>query len=75
MFNKNFSFDSDFSTDAFEKQLNDTSVRLCPTDSLVLMSFRLPLSIKRNQDDSFSVEDATSPIYPMIFKLKNQFNF
>lgn len=45
------------------------------SDSLIVMSFRLPVVVIRKKDGSFKLEDSKSLLYPTIFKLKNHLNF
>ena len=64
-------FDSDFSVDGFELQINEKSLNINPNDSLLLMSFRLPLMVRRSKEGKLALIDSNSPIYPSIFKIRN----
>ena len=67
-------FDSDFSVDKLEKQLNSNEVSLNKSDSLIIMSFALPITLIRKKDGSFETTESKSFIYPTIFKLRENFN-
>lgn len=63
---------SDDSEDFFEAKFIDNHVRLTQEDTVILLSYRLPVKIVRKEDGSFKIEESCSPVYPAIFKLKNQ---
>ena len=65
-------FESD-DTDANDAGNNQHSnaMLLNNKDNLILMSFRLPLTVVRKNDDTFKLVDSHSPIYPAIYKLRN----
>lgn len=64
--------DSDYSEDLLEKKLNDNEKVLTNKDSLIIVSFRMPVKVKRKPDGSFKIEDSQSQVYPTIFNLKDR---
>ena len=66
-------FDSDYSVDNLEKQLNNNEVSLNNSDSLIVVSFALPITLIRKKDGSFETTESKSFIYPTIFKLREHF--
>ena len=68
-----FDLDLSFSSeDEVEKKLLDSDIRLSHNDSLLLMSFRLPIHVVRVEDDHLEVRDSRSTLYPALFKLKDK---
>ena len=61
--------DSDFSEDDLENKLTQKTY-VNRSDSMILMSFRLPVAVRRHVDGSLYLVESQSPIYPTIFKLK-----
>ena len=65
-------FDSTDSDEERNHHYIDQEVSLSMHDTLILLSFRLPVVVIRKEDGSFKLQDSQSPVYPAIFKLKNQ---
>ena len=55
-----------------EKKLMDYDIKIEKTDSLVVVSFRLPVHVIRESDGSLSLKDSRSMLYPTIFRLKDK---
>ena len=65
--------DSDFSDDnELEKRLLNNDFCVNSGDTLIMISFRLPVVVVRKRDGSFKLEDSKSVLYPSIFKLKKK---
>lgn len=60
------------SEDYFEPKFIDKGTSLNINDTVILLSFRLPIKVIRKEDGSFKLEESKSPIYPAIFKLRNR---
>lgn len=65
-------FVSDDSEDMFEPKFMDKEVRLNFNDTVILLSYRLPVVVVRKEDGTFKLEESKSPLYPAIFKLRNR---
>jgi hypothetical protein len=65
-------FDIISSADEMDKKLMDPDIRLTKSDSLIVMSFRLPLSVLRQKDGSLTLKESRSMLYPTIFRLKEK---
>lgn len=65
------------SDDELDKKLTDPDIKICKNDSLIIISFRLPISIVRKPDGQLVVKESRSMLYPTIFRLKEKgsFNF
>jgi trehalose 6-phosphate synthase/phosphatase len=47
---------------------------LSSNDSLILLSFRLPVAVKKEKETGLLiVTDSNSPIYPTIFKMRSKY--
>ena len=65
--------DFDFSSeDEMEKKLMDPEISISKNDSLILMSFRLPVCVTKLDDGSLSLKESRSMLYPTIFRLKEK---
>jgi len=65
--------DFDFSSeDEMEKKLMDPEISITKNDSLILMSFRLPVCVTKQSDGSLSLKESRSMLYPTIFRLKEK---
>lgn len=63
------------SDDELDKKLTDPDIKISKNDSLIIVSFRLPISILRKKDGQLVVKESRSMLYPTIFKLKEKGNF
>jgi hypothetical protein len=55
-----------------EKKLMDPEIKINKNDSLILMSFRLPVCVMKQKDGSISLKESRSMLYPTIFRLKEK---
>ena len=63
----------DFSTeDEYEKKLLDTEIKINSFDSLLVMSFKLPVTVVKLKTGEFVVKESKSFLYPSIFKLREK---
>lgn len=63
----------DFSTeDEYEKKLLDTEIKINKHDSLVVMSFKLPVTVIKLKTGEFAIKESKSFLYPSIFKLREK---
>ena len=61
--------------DELDKKLNDPDINLNPKDSLIVVSFRLPLQVtkqKVGEETKIVLSDSRSQLYPSIFRLKDK---
>ena len=66
--------DLDFLTedDELDKILMDPNVRITSKDSLLLVSFILPITVERQKDGSLILSESKSMIYPTIYRLRSR---
>lgn len=50
----------------------DPEIKISKNDSLILMSFRLPVCVTKLSDGSLSLKESRSMLYPTIFRLKEK---
>ena len=63
----------DFSTeDEYEKKLLDNEIKISKHDSLVVMSFKLPVTVIKLKTGEFAIKESKSFLYPSIFKLREK---
>ena len=60
------------SEDEMEKKLMDPEIKITKNDSLIVMSFRLPVCVTKQKDGSISLRESRSMLYPTIFRLKEK---
>jgi len=60
------------SEDELEKKLMDPNIKISRNDSVVLMSFRLPIHVIRQSNGTIELKESRSMLYPPIYKLKEK---
>jgi hypothetical protein len=50
----------------------DTQIKIGKNDSLVVMSFKLPISVVRHPDGRLTLRESKSMLYPTIFNLREK---
>lgn len=71
--------DSDYQDDEFgystdediQQRLMENNIRFDSNDSLVIMSYKLPLSVSRTQNGDLILQESKSMVYPTIFNIKD----
>ena len=67
--------DLDISTEEeIEKRLMDYHINVDVNDSLVIMSFKLPIRIERQANGTHMIKESNSMTYPTLFKIREETN-
>ena len=66
--------DLDFFTedDEFEKNLLNPDIKFTNKDSLILVSFKLPVCCYRQNDGSYILKESNSMLYSSIYRLRQK---